>query len=70
MHPDGGIGRFRLYGEPTGRAVHDLTARWFNHLPEPQAVEVLTGTGLPPARLVTGRPLLDVTQLLAPLLGR
>jgi allantoicase len=64
-HPDGGIGRFRLYGEPTTQAVHDLTARWFNHLPEAQAVAVLAGTGL-----VIDRPVTDVAPLLRPLLGK
>lgn len=68
-HPDGGIGRFRLYGEPTRQAVHDLTARWFNLLPEPQAVRVVAGTGLP-AGLVADRPLPDVTPLVGPLLGK
>lgn len=68
-HPDGGIGRFRLYGEPTRQAVLDLTARWFDHLPESQARQVLAETGLP-EELVADRPLADVTQLLGPLLGK
>lgn len=69
-HPDGGIGRFRLYGEPTTLAVHDLTARWFNNLPAAQAVQALAGTGLPADRLVAERPATDVTNLLVPLLGK
>jgi allantoicase len=64
-HPDGGIGRFRLYGDPTARAVREVTARWFNSLPTPQA---LAETALPD--LVAARPLTDVTPLLAPLLGK
>ncbi len=64
MHPDGGIGRFRLYGEPTEQAVHDLAVRWLDHLPEPQAVDVLTAAGLP-----KDRPARDVTRLLKSLLG-
>jgi allantoicase len=27
-HPDGGIGRFRLYGQPTSEAVASVAARW------------------------------------------
>lgn len=68
-HPDGGIGRLRLYGEPTAAAVHDLTARWFNRLPATQALAVAVDVGLDPA-LVASRPLADVTPLLGPLLGK
>ncbi|GAB1511248.1 allantoicase [Actinophytocola sp. KF-1] len=53
MHPDGGIGRFRLYGEPTEQAVHDLTARWLDSLPEPPAAEV-TAEGPDMSRLLPG----------------
>ena len=52
-----------------GAPVRHLTARWFNHLPEQQAIQALAGTGLPEA-LVADRPLLDVTPLLEPLLGK
>ncbi|RZQ63963.1 allantoicase [Amycolatopsis suaedae] len=44
-HPDGGIGRFRLYGEPTPAAREALTRRWFDALPEPQARDVLAAAG-------------------------
>ncbi|MFD8495400.1 allantoicase [Amycolatopsis sp. NPDC059657] len=44
-HPDGGIGRFRLYGSPTQSARDELALRWFNLLPEAQAIEVLTASG-------------------------
>jgi allantoicase len=67
-HPDGGIGRFRLYGNPTIAAVDEMTARWFNHLPAPQAHQVLAGTGL--GRMVAQRPLTDVSRLLDALLGK
>ncbi len=69
-HPDGGIGRFRLYGDPTPDAVHDLTARWFNHLPVDQATRVLAGTGLPTDRLIAARPHKEVTELLGLALSR
>jgi allantoicase len=42
-HPDGGIGRFRLYGEPTAAAIRDLTDHWLDHQPAAQAVDVRIG---------------------------
>ncbi|MFD9893739.1 allantoicase [Amycolatopsis sp. NPDC059027] len=67
-HPDGGIGRFRLYGELTAQAVHDLTARWFTSLPLAQAVQVLAAAGLPGE--LADRPVTAVPDLLKALLGK
>jgi allantoicase len=60
VFPDGGMARLRLWGRPTpaGRAV--LGRRWFDALPDVQALEVLGSVGMPPAeagRLVGSRPL-------------
>jgi allantoicase len=40
--PDGGIGRFRVYGTLTEAGRADLTSRWFSALPESQVVAILT----------------------------
>lgn len=39
--PDGGLGRLRLYGSPTGAGMAALTRRWFTALPADQAQAVL-----------------------------
>jgi allantoicase len=59
VFPDGGMARLRLWGRPTpgGRAA--LGWRWFDALPDVQALEVLGSIGVPPAdagRLVGSRP--------------
>ncbi|MCW2705203.1 MAG: allantoicase [Blastococcus sp.] len=59
VYPDGGMARLRLWGRPTvaGRAA--LGRRWFDALPDVQALEVLRSVGLPPqeaGRLVGARP--------------
>lgn len=71
-HPDGGIGRFRLYGVPTDAELRGLTARWFNLLPEPQAIAVLEQAGLQAgldAKAARKRPLHTEDAMLANLLG-
>jgi allantoicase len=60
VYPDGGMARLRLWGRPTavGRAV--LGRRWFDALPDVQALEVLRSAGMRPedaGRLVGARPL-------------
>ena len=60
VFPDGGMARLRLWGRPTpaGRAV--LGRRWFDALPDLQALEVLGAAGVPPQEagvLVGRRPL-------------
>ncbi|OXM75073.1 MULTISPECIES: allantoicase [Amycolatopsis] len=58
IHPDGGVGRFRLYGQPTEAAREALARRWFTLLPESQALAVLAGAGVGGAeagRLVADR---------------
>ena len=64
-YPDGGIGRFRLYGSPTDEGVQGLVGRWLNSLPQAQATQVLTAAGLPEVP----RPVTDVTDLVKPLLA-
>jgi allantoicase len=70
VFPDGGMARLRLWGRPTvaGRAA--LGRRWFDALPDVQALEVLGSVGLPPqqaGRLVGSRP---VTGELPPEVAR
>jgi allantoicase len=60
VFPDGGMARLRLWGRPTpdGRAA--LGRRWFDALPDVQALEVLGSVGVSPqeaGRLVGARPL-------------
>jgi allantoicase len=59
VFPDGGMARLRLWGRPStdGRAA--LGRRWFDALPDLQALEVLGSIGVAPAdagRLVGRRP--------------
>jgi allantoicase len=46
IYPDGGLARFRAYGELTERGGRALAARWFNSLPVRHAEAVLAGAGL------------------------
>jgi allantoicase len=58
--PDGGMARLRLWGRPTAAGRAELGRRWFDALPDVQALEVLGATGVPPeeaGRLVGARPL-------------
>jgi allantoicase len=60
VHPDGGMARLRLWGRPTAAGRAALARRWFDALPDVQALEVLGSIGLPPqvaGRLVGARPL-------------
>jgi allantoicase len=60
VFPDGGMARLRLWGRPTEAGREDLGRRWFDALPDVQALEVLGSIGLPPqqaGRLVGSRPL-------------
>jgi allantoicase len=60
VFPDGGMARLRLWGRPTAAGRAELGRRWFDALPDVQALEVLGATGVPPheaGRLVGARPL-------------
>jgi allantoicase len=67
IHPDGGMARLRLHGglTPAGRSAFVL--RWFNLLPQPQALAVLSGAGVPDAEARTTVDARPVTSL--PALG-
>jgi allantoicase len=59
VFPDGGMARLRLWGRPTAAGRAELGRRWFDALPDVQALEVLGSLGLDPAAaggLVTARP--------------
>jgi allantoicase len=60
VFPDGGMARLRLWGRPTPAGRAALGRRWFDALPDVQALEVLGSVGVPPSeagRLVGARPL-------------
>jgi allantoicase len=60
VYPDGGMARLRLWGRPTAAGRAALGRRWFDALPDVQALEVLGAAGVPPqvaGRLVGARPL-------------
>ena len=60
VFPDGGMARLRLWGRPTRAGRAELGRRWFDALPDVQALQVLESVGVAPAdagRLVGGRPL-------------
>ncbi len=62
VFPDGGMARLRLWGRPTAAGREALGRRWFDALPDVQALEVLGEGGLPPGdagRVVGSRPLGD-----------
>ena len=59
VFPDGGMARLRLWGRPTEAGRAALGRRWFDALPDVQALEVLGEAGVSPAdagRVVGGRP--------------
>jgi allantoicase len=59
VFPDGGMARLRLWGRPTTAGRAQLGRRWFDALPDVQALEVLGRLGVAPAvagRLVGARP--------------
>jgi allantoicase len=60
VFPDGGMARLRLWGRPTAAGRAALGRRWFDALPDVQALQVLGSIGMAPAdagRLVGARPL-------------
>jgi len=60
VFPDGGMARLRLWGRPTAAGRAELGRRWFDALPDVQALEVLGSLRVDPAlagRLVGARPL-------------
>jgi allantoicase len=62
VFPDGGMARLRLWGRPTAAGRAALGRRWFDALPDVQALEVLGSIGVPPqqaGRVVGARPLGD-----------
>jgi allantoicase len=62
VFPDGGMARLRLWGRPTAAGREQLGRRWFDALPDVQALEVLGEAGVPPrdaGRAVGSRPLGD-----------
>lgn len=69
IHPDGGMARVRLHGEPADGARADLTARWFASLPEGHRRDVLVGdAGLSPAEAAAAGPR-EVASLLRRITG-
>jgi allantoicase len=62
VFPDGGMARLRLWGRPTAAGREALGRRWFDALPDVQALEVLGAVGVPPGEagvLVGRRPVTD-----------
>jgi allantoicase len=60
VFPDGGMARLRLWGRPSSAGRAALGRRWFDALPDVQALEVLAAVGVPPREagiLVGRRPL-------------
>ncbi|HEX6195215.1 MAG TPA: allantoicase [Jiangellaceae bacterium] len=45
IYPDGGLARFRAFGDPTPAGRAELFARWYDHLPEHAAISTITGWG-------------------------
>src|SRR3954468_22351748 len=63
VFPDGGMARLRLWGRPTAGGRAELGRRWFDALPDVQALQVLGSIGVDPSeagRLVGRRPLTGV----------
>ena len=58
VFPDGGMARLRLWGRPTAAGRAALGRRWFDALPDVQALEVLGAGRAPRWRAAVGaRPL-------------
>jgi allantoicase len=58
-YPDGGMARLRLWGPLTSEGRSGLGRRWFDALPDPQALAVLAAAGLTGAdadAVVAARP--------------
>jgi allantoicase len=59
VFPDGGLARLRLWGRPTAAGRAELGRRWFDALPDVQALQVLGSLRVDPAdagRLLRSRP--------------
>jgi allantoicase len=63
VYPDGGMARLRLPAELTPSAREQLALRWFNLLPESQAVAVLAAAGDTRRTTLAARPLTSITDL-------
>jgi allantoicase len=64
VYPDGGMARLRLHGTLTATGRRDVVLRWFNRLPDSQAVAVLSGLPLSEASaLVASRPATEIPPL-------
>jgi allantoicase len=62
VFPDGGMARLRLWGRPTEAGRADLGRRWFDALPDVQALEAMVESGVSPAdagHAIRTRPLGD-----------
>jgi len=69
IHPDGGIARFRAYGQLAPEGLDALTTRWFNSLPDSYARAILTERGVAASdvdKLITARPLTSAREALLP----
>jgi allantoicase len=50
VYPDGGVGRFRVWGEPTTEGLKQLTTNWWNSLPDSQRESLAIPYDLEPPR--------------------
>ncbi len=69
IHPDGGMARFRAYGQLAPQGLDALTARWFNSLPDSYARDILTERGIAASdmdNLLAARPLTSAPGTLLP----
>ncbi|HEX6076677.1 MAG TPA: hypothetical protein VFZ32_15615, partial [Micromonosporaceae bacterium] len=69
IHPDGGMARFRAYGELAPEGLDALTTRWFNSLPDKYARTVLAERGITGSevdKLLAARPLTSAPEALVP----
>ncbi len=67
IHPDGGVARFRAYGQLTPDAWHAIAVRWFNALPDSHARAVLAVpgvTGTDADKLLAARPVTALPEQL------
>jgi allantoicase len=69
IHPDGGMARFRAYGELAPEGLDALTTRWFNSLPDKYARTVLAERGITGSevdKLLAARPHTNAPEQLLP----
>jgi len=67
IHPDGGMARFRAYGELVPEGWDSLATRWFNSLPDEYARVILAERGIAEAevtKLLASRPVTSVPERL------